>query len=165
MLVATNIFFSRQNVCRNKHNFVASSLLLSRQNIYACNFVKVCLSFCLSWQNICRDKSDTWQWQSPMIVYRCLVLQIWEYMKDTMWEGQFATNYTGLLRFISAIDTCDRRMDQSSTTTSVIPTSGHQQGCQNSHVTTGNAEHGGREYSDGEYVGKVCVCVGGGGSS
>ena len=100
-----------------------------------------------------------WQF-SPMTVYRCLVLQIWEYMKDSMWEGQFATNYTGMLRFISAIDTCDRRMDQSSTATSVIPTSGHQQGCQNSHVTTGNAEHGGREYSDGEYVGKVCVCGG-----
>ena len=96
-----------------------------------------------------------------MVVYRCLVLQIWEYLKDVTWEGQYV--HTSVLKFISAIDTCDHRIDQSATATSVTPTSGPQQGCQNSHVTTGNTEHGGRECSDGEYVGKVCVCGGGGG--
>ena len=95
-----------------------------------------------------------------MVVYRCLVLQIWEYLKDVTWEGQYV--HTSVLKFISAIDTCDHRIDQSATATSVTPTSGPQQGCQNSHVTTGNTEHGGRECSDGEYVGK-CVCVWGGG--
>ena len=67
--------------------------------------------------------------------------------------------HTSVLKFISAIDTCDHRIDQSATATSVTSTSGPQQGCQNSHVTTGNTEHGGRECSDGEYGGKVCVCV------
>ena len=49
-----NRYLSRQNLCRNKHNFVATSMLLSQQK--TCFVVT---NTCLSRQNFCHDKNDT----------------------------------------------------------------------------------------------------------
>jgi len=69
--------------------------------------------------------------------------EVWEMMKMSIWENK-ELNYGRLFRFVSAFDTCDRKSDQSASSTS--STSGSHQGCQMTHnnqMTSGNEDKGG----------------------